>query len=153
MRAANPEPVEGSSEIDVIFDHSEFLVYAEAKLGSDISMDTKYDPERNQIARNIDCLLENAGNRMPMFWLLARDEGPERAYVQLMKSYRDDASLLARDLPHRDPAALNVVVQNLTILLWNDFSELVCGQGWDAESTTVKQELERRILAASAKAV
>src|SRR4051812_23582392 len=56
LRAKNPDPVDGSSEIDVMFDHDQFLVYVEAKLGSDISMDTKYDPQRNQIARNIDCL-------------------------------------------------------------------------------------------------
>jgi hypothetical protein len=149
LRASNPEPVEGSSEIDVTFDHDQFLVYAEAKLGSDISMDTKYDPQRNQIVRNIDCLIENAGRRVPIFWLLVRDEAPDRAYAQLMKSYMADLSLLARELPHRDQATLNVVAQNLTILLWSDFSELVCGPGWDAESAAVKQELRRRILSAA----
>ena len=38
LRANNPNPVEGSSEIDVTFDHDQFLVYVEAKLGSDVSM-------------------------------------------------------------------------------------------------------------------
>lgn len=146
LRANNPEPVEGPSEIDVSLDHERFLVYAEAKLGSDISMDTKYDPQRNQIARNIDCLIENAGNRMPVFWMIVRDEAPDRAYVQLMKSYKADPSLLARDLPHREPATLSVVAQNLTILLWSDFEELVCGPGWDSESAAVKEEVERRIV-------
>lgn len=145
LRASNPDPVEGSSEIDVMFDHDQFLVYVEAKLGSDISMNTKYDPQRNQIVRNIDCLIENAGERMPLFWMLARDEAPDRAYVQLMKSYKADPSLLARELPHREPSTLNAVAQNLTILLWSDFGELVCGPGWDAESAAVKKELERRI--------
>jgi hypothetical protein len=63
LRASNPDPVEGSSEIDVTFDHDQFLVYVEAKLGSDVSMNTKYDPQRNQIVRNIDCLIESAGER------------------------------------------------------------------------------------------
>jgi hypothetical protein len=153
LRANNPEPVEGPSEIDVSFDHDQFLVYVEAKLGSDISMDTKYDPQRNQIVRNVDCLIENAGERMPLFWMLVRDEAPGRAYVQLMKSYKADPSLLARELPHRKRAVLNSVAQNLTILLWSDFSELVCGPGWDAESAAVKQELERRIVLSAAKAV
>jgi hypothetical protein len=146
LRASNPERVEGPSEIDVTFDHERFLVYAEAKLGSDISMDTKYDPQRNQIARNIDCLIENAGNRMPVFWMIVRDEAPDRAYVQLMKSYKADPSLLARELPHREPATLSVVAENLTVLLWSDFEELVCGPGWDSESAAVKEELERRIV-------
>ena len=68
-------------------------MYVEAKLGSDISMNTKYDPQRNQIVRNIDCLIENAGERLPIFWMLVRDEAPERAYVQLMKNYKADPSI------------------------------------------------------------
>lgn len=151
-RADNPAPVEGPSEIDVTFDHDQFLVYVEAKLGSDISMNTKYDPQRNQIVRNIDCLIENAVGRLPMFWMLARDEAPERAYVQLMKSYKADPFLLARELPHREQAVLDAVAHNLTILLWSDFSELVCGLGWDAKSSAVKRELERRIIAVRSKA-
>jgi hypothetical protein len=95
LRAGNPEPVEGNSEIDVSFEHDQFLVYVEAKLGSDISMDTKYDPQRNQIVRNIDCLIANSGDRIPMFWMLVRDEAPERAYVQLMNSYKAEPKLLA----------------------------------------------------------
>jgi len=153
LRAANPNPVEGNSEIDVVFDHDQFLVYAEAKLGSDISMDTTYDPQRNQIARNIDCLIENSGDRLPIFWMLVRDEASDRAYVQLMNAYKSDPTLLARDLPHRDQTVLNIVAQNLTILLWSDFSELVCGPGWDEESTAVKRELERRIFAVTAQSV
>jgi hypothetical protein len=145
LRASNPERVEGASEIDVTFDHEQFLVYVEAKLGSDVSMNTKYDPLRNQIVRNIDCLIENAGERMPLFWMLVRDEAPDRAYVQLTKSYKADPTLLARELPHRDSTTINTVAQNITMLKWSDLSELVCGPGWDAESTAVKQELERRI--------
>lgn len=152
LRASNPDPVEGNSEIDVPLDHDQFLVYVEAKLGSDISMNTKYDPQRNQIVRNIDCLIEKAKGRTPIFWMLVRDEAPVRAYVHLMKSYKADPSLLVRELPHREQAALNVA-QNLTILLWSDFSELVSGPGWDSESAAVKKEMERRIAISAAKTV
>lgn len=145
-RAKVPEPVEGSSEIDIVFEHDQFLVYVEAKLGSDISMGTTYDPQRNQIIRNIDCLIESAGDRTPIFWMLVRDEEPTRGYVQLMNRYRDDPRLLIRDLPHRDVETLKRVAKNLTILLWSDFKELVCGPGADQETTAVKRELERRIL-------
>ena len=142
-----PDPVEGSSEIDIAFEHDKFVVFIEAKLGSDVKMFTSHDPQRNQIARNIDCLIENAGDRMPIFWLLVRDEEPARAYVQLMNGYKSDPSLLARDLPHRDVETLNHIAQNLTIVLWSDFKELVCSLGPDPEENTVKQELERRIVA------
>jgi len=76
LRAKSPEPVEGASEIDITFDHARFLIYVEAKLGSDVSMSTTYDPRRNQIIRNIDCLIAGSGDRVPMFWLLVRDEEP-----------------------------------------------------------------------------
>jgi RNA polymerase sigma factor (sigma-70 family) len=145
-RARMPEPVEGASEIDIICEHHNFVVFIEAKLGSDVSMSTTYDPQRNQIIRNIDCLIANAGRRTPIFWLLARDEGPTRSYTQLINSYRSDPSLLVRELPHRDAETLTSIAQNLTILLWSDFKELVCGNGADPETTAVKRELERRIL-------
>ncbi len=145
-RAKVAEPVEGPSEIDIAFDHEQFLVYVEAKLGSDIAMNTKYDPQRNQIIRNIDCLIANAGNRKPIFWLLVKDETPARDYVQIMNTYKADPSLLFRDLPHRDAETLKGIAQNLTILRWSDFRELVCGPDLDAETAAVKQELERRIL-------
>jgi len=145
-RAQLPDPVEGSSEIDITFEHKQFVVFIEAKLGSDVSMCTSYDPQRNQIARNIDCLIERAGDRMPIFWLLVRDDQPARAYVQLMHGYKSDPSLLARDLPHRDVETLNHIAKNLTVLLWSDFHELVCSPGIDSEANMVKQELERRIV-------
>jgi hypothetical protein len=145
-RASVAEPVEGPSEIDIIFDHDQFLVYVEAKLGSDVSMSTTYDPQRNQIIRNIDCLIASAGNRKPIFWLLVRDEAPTRAYIQLINNYKADPSLLVRDLPHRDAEALRGIAQNLTILLWSDFRELVCAPSFDPETAAVQRELERRIL-------
>lgn len=144
-RAAAPDPVEGASEIDVVFDHDDYLVYAEAKLGSDVSMSTTYDPMRNQIIRNIDCLIESAGARTPIFWMLVKDEEQGRAYVQLMTAYKADPGLLIRELPHRDPDTLKRVAQNLTTLRWDDFRELVAGPGSDADMTAVKQELGRRI--------
>jgi hypothetical protein len=125
-RSTASERVEGSSEIDIALDHDKFLVFIEAKLGSDVSMNTTYDPHRNQIARNIDCLIDQAGERQPVFWLLVRDEEPSRAYVQLMNGYKSDPSLLALDLPHRD-------VETLTTS--HRTSRLCCGatsRSWSA---------------------
>ena len=53
-RADNPRPVEGPTEVDIVFEGIEYLVFVEAKLGSDVSAGTTYDPIRNQIVRNID---------------------------------------------------------------------------------------------------
>jgi hypothetical protein len=67
-----------------------------------------------------------------------------------MKAYKNDPSILARELPHREPSKLDEVARNLTILLWSDFGELICGPGWDETSTAVKRELARRIMASLA---
>ena len=55
--------------------------------------------------------------------MFVRDEAPDWAYVQLMKSYKADPASLMRELPHRDEATLNTVAQNLTVILWRDFAE------------------------------
>jgi hypothetical protein len=148
-RAQNADPVEGSSEIDICFDHEKYLIFIEAKLGSDISLSTSYDPERNQIARNIDCVIEEAGDRVPIFWMVVRDLDASRAYVQLMQSYRSDPAILAAILPHRDSGALEVMARNLVVLQWADFGELVCSRGADETVNAVKLELERRIMTAA----
>lgn len=45
-RSRKPDPVEGESEIDFMAEGQNFLLFAEAKLNSDISEQTKYDPAR-----------------------------------------------------------------------------------------------------------
>jgi hypothetical protein len=59
---------------------------------------------------------------------------------------KNDPGLLARELPHRSAETLIKIAQNLTILLWSDFAEMVCLPGSDAETNAVKEELKRRIL-------
>jgi len=50
-RSLDMNPVEGPSEIDITFEGRSYIIYVEAKLGSDVSLSTTYDPERNQIVR------------------------------------------------------------------------------------------------------
>jgi len=146
-RSRDPRPVEGNSEIDLALESSSLLAYIEAKLDSDISMRTTYDPDRNQIARNIDCLLDSARERTPYFWMLVRDDSPSRAYTQLMRKYKEDPSILARDLPHRDPALLRKVANGLAIMTWRDIARDLCvpGAADDEHMRSIKRELWRRI--------
>lgn len=145
-RARSRGPVEGDSEIDVILESRRFLIFLEAKLGSDVSAHTTYDPARNQIARNIDCVLEAAGRREPVFWMLVRDTEPHRMYVQLIEQYRSNPRSLARELPHRDEAALMRISERLAIIRWRDL-----GGGWihqtaaDSLVEEVRGELLRRV--------
>lgn len=144
-RGRDPKPVEGESEIEIAIEHPEYLVVIEAKLLHDISPDVTNDPARNQIVRNIDCLIEMAGRRTPMFWMLVRDLEPKRAYVQLMNAYRANPALLAAALPHRAPELLNNIAGNLTTLQWSNFAEYLFEESSDEHVTRVKNELKRRI--------
>jgi hypothetical protein len=145
-RSLDPKAVEGPSEIDIVLRHDRALIYIEAKLESDVSVRTTYDPARNQIARNIDCLLEAANGRVPIFWMLAKDNGASRIYSQLMQQYRTRPETLAAELPHRDPASAGIVARNLAILLWSDFSPALASLPSDSEEiSAVKAELRRRI--------
>ena len=60
-RAGDPRPVEGDTEVDITIEGSGVLWFLEAKLHSDLSASTTYDPSRNQLARKIDVLLEQIG--------------------------------------------------------------------------------------------
>jgi hypothetical protein len=141
QRALDPKPVDGPSEIDLVVRGRQYLIFIEAKLDSDISLNTTYDPGRNQILRNIDVLLEVCGYRTPVFWMMAKDQGPGRAYTQVMRRYQQDPGTLAADLPHRDPHMLERVASNLAIVLWKDILPLA---GFEGEEG-VYQELIRRI--------
>lgn len=60
-RAANARAVEGDMEVDIVLEGEAYLIFVEAKLHSGIAERTKYDRKRNQIIRNIDCVIEDAG--------------------------------------------------------------------------------------------
>jgi hypothetical protein len=134
--------VEGHTEVDAVFEGRGYLLFAEAKLGSDISANTTYDPDRNQIVRNIDVLLESCSARFPVFWLIANDRGPSRAYVQLMRSYREDPRGLLALLPHRSPEQIERVQPTLAIVLWRDLLDAL-----EPQPGAVLDELLRRAVA------
>lgn len=124
-RAANPRPVEGDTEVDCVLEGGDFLVYIEAKLDSDVSGRTKYDPTRNQIVRNIDCVIEESDGRRPIFWMIVRDRLPGFDYARLVDSYRFDHAALATALPHRNPAVLSAVVDALAVIEWRELLPLL----------------------------
>jgi hypothetical protein len=141
-RAEDPRPVEGRTEVDLVFDAPEYLIFVEAKLGSDISPRTNYDPERNQIVRNIDCVIEESGDRTPFFWMFVRDRAPKRLYSQLIDTYRSSPHELHRLLPHRDPSLLKEVAASIAVVTWRELLPLLP----DIEETAdASAELRRRI--------
>jgi hypothetical protein len=147
-RSHNPRSVECESEIDVMLRNSVLVVFAEAKLGSDISSSTTYDPRRNQIVRNIDCVLDRAEGRVPMFWMLVRDASQRRSYTQLLSHYRAEPDALVGELRHHDPETVTRLAGNLTLLLWKDIvaqvGEVLAGD--DEQIASIKDELSSRCL-------
>jgi hypothetical protein len=143
-RSFDMGPVEGPSEIDITFEGRGYIAFVEAKLGSDASLTTTYDPERNQIARNIDCVLEVCGKRRPFFWMFVRDRQPTRAYVQLMDRYRA-ASELNRSLPHRAVQRLAEIASGLAVVTWSELLALLAGAPQMGVEEEVQRELERRV--------
>jgi len=117
-----------------------YLIFVEAKLESDISAKTRYDPARNQIIRNIDIALEEAQERTPIFVLLVKDAHPSRAYVHLLRDYQRNPQALFQALSHRTPEAIMPIVPNLAVVLWNDVLRLLENVPADVEN-----ELQRRI--------
>jgi hypothetical protein len=145
QRAKSPDPVEGASEVDITLIGKKYLIFIEAKLSHDISPRTTYDPGRNQIVRNIDCLLERATDSTPYFWMTCRDCGPSRSYAQAVESYQSNPMLLADALPHRDPEVLADVIRRTAIFLWRELAALIDLASLDSDRREVLEELLRRI--------
>lgn len=124
-RADNPKPVEGPTEVDAVFEGTDYLVFVEAKLSSDVSEGTTYDPSRNQIVRNIDCVIQEAGDRQPLFWMFVKNRQPELRFSQIIDGYRSDLSSLEKLLPHRDPGILAQVSKRMAVVEWRELVRLL----------------------------
>lgn len=115
-------------------------VLFEAKVLSDCSCDVTFDARRNQIARNIDVMLDANPTLMAplslrdpertLFALLTprmfKDHPRSRLYGSLMESYRSRPDSLAEDLPHRT-ADWPSVSRRLAWLTWEDLDEVLPG--------------------------
>ena len=141
-RAANQMPVEGPTEVDAVFEGTEFLVFVEAKLSSDISERTTYDPLRNQIERNIDCAIEEAGDRQPLFWMFVKDRHPKSRYSKIIDNYRSDVGVLQSRLPHRDPEVLARMIKEIAVVEWRELLPLLPDT---SELADVLVEIRRRV--------
>jgi hypothetical protein len=127
---------EGATKVDamLIAPKTGFAVVFEAKVLSDASSHTERDALRNQIARNIDVLLEaNPKLQPPLsgrrpdrthFVLLTpevfKNDPTSRLYGWLMDSYRRDTTLLGQHLPHRQDAELQAMRHRIG---WTTFEE------------------------------
>jgi len=135
--------LEGSTQVDalIVNQDSGFNVLIEAKVLSDISIGITYDVVRNQIARNIDVMLESnerlcdpLDKRNPdksLFLLITpklfKNNPSSRLYGYKIREYQDrnkGVDALKRDLPHRTKEELKNIPSRIGWLTWEDFKEV-----------------------------
>lgn len=128
--------LEGPTHVDAILlnEKNGFAVIFEAKVLSDISSQITFDVTRNQIARNIDVMLEKNDllpeplrRRDPsrtLFALLTpkifKDQQHTRLYSWLINEYMNSPEALKRDLPHRNDFEFSSISKRIGWLTWED---------------------------------
>lgn len=135
--------LEGSTQIDALIVNPDngFNVLIEAKVLSDISIGVTYDVVRNQIARNIDVMIEKKKRlrdplkkrdpKKSLFLLITprlfKDNPVSRLYGYKIREYQDKnkgVDALKRDLPHRTKEELRNIPSRIGWLTWEDFKEV-----------------------------
>lgn len=136
-------PLKGPTHVDAMLVNSDngFAAHFEAKVLSDNWYLVSFDCYRNQIARNIDVMLERQSDleyplpsRNPdrsLFVLLSPDSFRERPYSRLYGrlpgEYRSGADALERDLAHRRGIDWAQVARRIGWLTFEDIESTVDG--------------------------
>jgi hypothetical protein len=131
--------LEGRTHLDALLLCSKtgFAVHFEAKVLSDVDTKTTHDTLRNQLARNVDCMVNDSTdhpalqNRHPdrSFLVLLTPEifrrnWRSRLYGHLIRDYATDPAALQRDLPHLDGFTCAAVSRRLAWLTFEDLRSI-----------------------------
>ncbi len=143
IAAARSYRPEGATKVDamLVAPATGFAVAFEAKVLSDVSTHTRYDGLRNQLARNIDVLLDDHDDLQPPLSRRRRDrtclvlltpqafkeQRSARLYGWLMDGYRRDTTLLASHLPHRRADELATIPARLGWTTWEECERIEPG--------------------------
>jgi hypothetical protein len=141
--AQDGHALEGATKVDamLIAPRTGFAVLFEAKVLADASCGIGFDVLRNQLARNIDVMLQPNPNlqkpltrRLPertCFVLITpeifRNHPQSRLYGWLMRDYQQHPAALRRDLPHRTGTDFASVASRLGWLSWEDCNRVLPG--------------------------
>ena len=113
---------EGDSEIDIIIESEKFVWFIEAKYKSDISMDTTYNKNRDQLLRNIDVGSYYSGDRDFYFSLLYFDEEKTKDGMDRIELYSNIGAYEFKTmLPHRTDNLENI--KGIGKIKWSDINQ------------------------------
>ena len=140
---ANDRTLEGATRADALILNCDngFALIIEAKVLSDISPHTSFDSARNQLARNIDVMLEASTGMGPplscrspartLFALLTpavfREKPESRLYGWLFQEYSRNPEALARDMPHREGIDWGNIAQRIGWLTFEETEAILPG--------------------------
>lgn len=121
--------LEGDTELDALIETPHSIIAIEAKYTSDLSLDTRWDTDRDQIGRVIDSGLALATEK-EFYFLLVTDAkchapGEEKSYEELIRHYQHDLEFVRRKLPHRAEEELHKLLGHIGWLRWSDIVETV----------------------------
>jgi hypothetical protein len=125
------QDLEGATQVDAYIEGKNgFKLFIEAKFLSDISCDVSYDVTRNQLARNIDVMLDSEKEKS-LFLLLTpkyfKDHPHTRLYGYKMNEYTTEYRALMEDLHHRtdvEPLEWKAITERIAWITWEDLDEL-----------------------------
>jgi hypothetical protein len=143
VRSRSGTRLEGQTKADAVLVNgaTAFAAGFQAKVLSDTSTHTRFDPRRNQLARTIDVLLDKhenlaapldqRGPKKTFLFLLTpeqfREKRETRLYGLLLPKYQQEPELLRRHLPHRDLEMLDAARQRLGWLTYEDCAAALPG--------------------------
>ncbi len=135
--------LEGPTHVDAMLLNADngFAILFEAKVLSDISYQVTFDATRNQIARNIDVMLESNPSlpeplsirepKRTLFVMLTpkvfRRSPHSRLYGWLINEYYNSPDALARDIPHRKSERWPDIARRVGWLTWEDSQDVLPG--------------------------
>jgi hypothetical protein len=132
---------EGPTHVDAILLNRDngFGLMIEAKVLSDISCHVSFDCMRNQIARNLDVMLDSHPSTVEPLCLrrpertlfvlqtprVFRHNPHTRLYGWLLNAYRNDERALPRDLGHRANVNFAALRKRIGWITWEDCNRLL----------------------------
>lgn len=98
---------EANTEVDLTIMLEKSVIFVEAKYHSEISMNTTYCKDRDQVIRNIDVGTYYAWNRRLEFYFLLLTTSETGKSVDKLNYYRKNPGIIGKKLPHRTDISAN----------------------------------------------